>query len=79
MKKYKVKSLNILGTENRIFEAGDEVTSNDFEAGRAEYLEATGHLERLDAKSMTEAEKAHTIRNYQDPRTKVFTGKSIMW
>ena len=51
--KYRVKSLSVGGKNNKIFNAGDEVTDANFPDGNAEKLVESGHLERIGGEKST--------------------------
>ena len=56
MKNYKVVSLSVGGSSNRIFHAGDEVKSDAFPLGHAEKLAIDGHLQLIETETKQEFE-----------------------
>ena len=54
MKRYFVKSLSVLGKNNKKYEAGQEVKASNFEEGVIDILVKEEHLEVLEEETETE-------------------------
>jgi len=69
MRKFKVKALSVLGRNNRIYNAGDNVDESKFPVGRVDELVEKGFLEAiLKPKKEDAKEVKEPIKGSKDKR-----------